>query len=80
MSSPILGYPDSARPFTVETYPNHHGIGAVLSQDKDGIWKVLAYVSRGLRPTERNTENYSTMNVELLALKWAVADKFMDYL
>ena len=42
--------------------------------------KVIAYASRGLRPTERNMENYGTMKLELLALKWAVADKFKDYL
>ena len=79
-SSPILGYPDFARPFIVETDASHHGIGAVLSQDKDGMRKVIAYASRGLRPTERNMENYSTMKLELLALKWAVTDKFRDYL
>ena len=45
-----------------------------------GMWKVIAYASRGLHPTERNMENYSTMKLELLALKWAVADKFRDYL
>ena len=79
-SSPILGYPDFARPFIVETNASHHGIGAVLSQDKDGMRKVIAYASRGLCPTERNMENYSTMKLELLARKWAVADKFRDYL
>ena len=79
-SSPILGYSDFARPFIVDTDASHHGIGAVLSQDKDGMRKVIAYASRGLRPTERNMENYSTMKLELLALKWAVADKFRDYL
>ena len=79
-SSPILGYPNFARPFIVETDASHHGIGAVLSQDNDGMQKVIAYASRGLRPSERNMENYSTMKLELLALKWAVAEKFRDYL
>ena len=74
--SPILGYAD----FIVETDASHHDIGAVLSQDKDGIRKVIAYASRGLHPTERNMENYSTMRLELLAPKWAVADKIRDYL
>ena len=69
MFSPIVGYPDFARPFIVETDANHHGIGAVLSEDKEGMRKVIAYDSRELRPTERNMENYITMKLELLALK-----------
>ena len=33
-----------------------------------------------LRPTERNDENYSSFRLELLALKWAVVEKFKEYL
>ena len=30
--------------------------------------------------TERNMENYSSMKLEFMALKWAVTDMFRDYL
>ena len=30
------------------------------------------YASRGLKPTERNMTNYSSMKLEFLALKWAM--------
>ncbi|KAK7921991.1 hypothetical protein WMY93_008893 [Mugilogobius chulae] len=59
---------------------SHSGLGAVLSQEQGGQVRPVAYASRGLRPTERNMSNYSSMKLELLALKWAMADKFRDYL
>lgn len=40
----------------------------------------IAYASRGLRRTDRNMENYSSMKLECLALKWVVGDKFREYL
>ena len=77
---PILGYPDFTKPFIVETDASFDGLGAVLSQKQDKGTVVIAYASRGLRPTERNMDNYSSMKLELLALKWAVTEKFRDYL
>lgn len=40
----------------------------------------LAYASRRLRDAEKNDRNYSSMKLELLALKWAVSEKFRGYL
>lgn len=40
----------------------------------------MAYASRGLRPTERNMSNYSSMKLEFLGLKWAMTEKFREYL
>lgn len=77
---PILGFADYSKPFIVETDASHVGLGAVLSQDQDGQRKVIAYASRRLRPSERNPRNYSSMKLELLALKWAVTEKFRTYL
>lgn len=42
--------------------------------------RPIAYASRGLRPTERNMLNYSSMKLEFLALKWAMTEKFREYL
>ena len=79
-SSPVLGYPDFSIPFIVETDASYHGLGAVLSQRQSGGLKVIAYASRSLRPGERNMKNYSATKLELLALKWAVTEKFRGYL
>ena len=57
------------------------GLGAILSQQqKDGSIRVIAYASQSLRPSERSMCNYSSAKLELLALKWAVTEKFWDYL
>jgi len=64
----------------LEVDASHQGLGAVLSQDHQGKLRPIAFASRGLRPSERNMKNYSSMKLEFLALKWAVADKFRDYL
>ena len=80
VSPPILGYPDFSRPFIVETDASFNGLGAVLSQVQQKGKVVISYASRGLRPPERNMSNYSSMKLELLALKWAVTEKFRDYL
>ena len=81
ISAPVLGYADFSKPFVLEVDASGLGLGAVLSQQQgEGQRRPVAYASRGLRPTERNMDNYSAMKLELLALKWAVADKFRDYL
>ena len=80
VTAPVLAYADFSRPFVLEIDASHLGLGAVLSQEYDGTRKPVAYASRGLRPTERNMQNYSSMKLELLGLKWALTDKFRDYL
>ena len=52
-------------------------MGAELYQEQDSIERVFAYASRGLRAGERN---YPAHKLEFLCLKWAVTDKFHDYL
>ncbi|KAL8579484.1 hypothetical protein ACOMHN_025437 [Nucella lapillus] len=64
----------------VQKQSSHNGLGAILSQEQDGKRRVVAYASRRLRPTEKNKTNYSSMKLEFLAMKWAFAEKFRDYL
>ena len=52
-----------------------------LSQvDDTGKVHVIAYASQTLRPSELSICSYSSTKLELLALKWAVTEKFRDYL
>ncbi len=79
-SAPILGYADFSLPFIVETDASSEGLGAVLYQQQGDCKRVIAYASRRLRNAEKNDRNYSSMKLELLALKWAVSEKFEGYL
>ena len=79
--APVLGYPDFTREFILETDASLNGLGTILlQQQKDGSIHVIAYVSRSLHPSERSMCNYSSAKLEVLALKWAVTEKFRDYL
>ncbi|KAK3526080.1 hypothetical protein QTP70_014642 [Hemibagrus guttatus] len=79
-SAPMLGYADFTLPFVLETDASNLGLGAVLYQHQKGEKTVIAYASRRLRGAEKNNWNYSSMKLELLALKWAVTEKFRSYL
>ena len=74
---PILAIANYDLPFKLHTDASGLGLGAVLYQNHDGRDRVIAYASRGLRPSERN---YPAHKLEFLALKWAVTDKLHDYL
>ena len=50
------------------------------SNEENNVVKVIAYASRSLQPSEKSMNNYSSAKLELLALKWAVTEKFRDYL
>lgn len=79
-TAPVLAYADFTQPFILEVDASYAGLGAVLSQEVGGKVRPVAYASRSLRPAERNTATYSSMRLEFLALKWAMAEKFREYL
>lgn len=76
-SAPILGFADSKLPYTLHTDANTTGLGAALYQEQDGQTRVIAYASRGL---SRSESRYPAHKLEFLALKWAIVEKFHDYL
>ena len=76
-SPPVLAFADFAQPFIVHTDASLDGLGAILYQEQAGHKRVIAYASRGLSGSERR---YPVHKLEFLALKWAVTDKFHDYL
>jgi hypothetical protein len=55
------------------------GLGAVLYEHRDGKPRVVSYWSRTLNDAERNYHLHSG-KLEFLCLKWAVTEKFADYL
>ena len=60
----------------METNVSEHAIGGVLSQEQEGKWKPIAFLSRKMQLVERNYEIY---NKELLAIVEALA-KWRQYL
>ena len=75
--APILAYPNYKLPFILHTDSSLEGLGAVLYQIQNGVKRVIAYASRSLN---KSAINYPVHKLEFLALKWAVTDKFHDYL
>ena len=75
--TPILAYADYKKPFKIHTDASDLGLGLVLYQDQDyGTTRVIAYASRTLSKSERK---YHSHKLEVLALKWAVTERFHEY-
>jgi len=58
--------------FRVEVDVSGHAIGGVLSQEQNGKWKPIAFLSRTMQPAEKNYEIYDKkllVIVEAL-IKW----------
>ena len=80
-STPVLTYPKFDEEFIVEVDASKKGLGACLLQKgEDGKVHPIAYASRSLRGAERNYSDFSSFKIELLALKWAITEKFAPYL
>jgi len=65
MTQPVLALPKREEKFRVEVDISGHTIGGVLSQEQEGKWKPVTFLSRTMSPTERNYEIYDK---ELLAI------------
>ena len=76
--APILAYADFTRLFKLHTDACRSGLGAVLYQTHDdGADAIIAYTSRSLTKAE---SHYPAHKLEFLTLKWAVVEKFHEYL
>ena len=65
VSTPVLAYPDFSKEFILDTDASATGMGAVLSQVKDGQEVVIAYASKKFSKAQKN---YSATRREMLAL------------
>ena len=76
-SAPILVMPDFEKQFIIRTDASFDGIGGVLLQkDENGIEKPIHFVSRSLKPAEKN---YSITDLEGTAATYCV-QKFKSYI
>ena len=77
INAPILAFPDYKLPFILHTDSSTEGLGAVLYQRQEGKLRIIAYASRSVTKT---VSNYPAHKLEFLALKWAICEKFHEYL
>ena len=77
--APVLAYANYTQHFILHTDSSLDGLGAALYQNDLGgqLTRVIAYASRGLYRSERN---YPAHKLEFPALKYAISDKFKEYL
>jgi len=73
----MLGFANQKLPYVLHTDASTTGLVAALYQKQEGEMRVIAYASKGLSKRE---SRYPAHKLEFLALKWAVTEKFCDYL
>ena len=74
----VMAYPNFTQPFMLHVDASGEGLGAVLYQkQQDGRPAPIAFASRTLTPAEKN---YHSSKLEFLAMKWAISERFKDYL
>lgn len=75
--TPVLAFADPQKPYILHVDASLKGLGAVLYQEYPKSMRQVAFASRKLKPSEKN---YPIHQLEFLSLKWAVVDKFHEYL
>ena len=64
-TQPVLALPRREGKFRVKVDTSGYTIGGVLSQEQEGKWKLVAFLSRTMSSAKRNYEIYDK---ELLAI------------
>lgn len=77
INAPVLAFADPTKMYILHVDASMNGLGAVLNQEYPEGLRPVAFASRKLKDSEHN---YPVHQLEFLALKWAVVDKFHDYL
>ncbi|XP_030594321.1 uncharacterized protein LOC115786334 [Archocentrus centrarchus] len=77
INAPVLAFADPSKPYILHVDASMSGLGAVLYQEHPEGLRPVAFASRKLSHSELR---YPVHQLEFLALKWAVVDKFHDYL
>lgn len=75
--APVLAFADPSKPYVLHVDASLNGLGAVLNQEYPDGLRPVAFASRKLNAPE---QRYPIHQLEFLALKWAIVDKFHDYL
>lgn len=75
--APVLAFADPTKPYELHVDASFKGLGAVLYQLQEGELRPVAFASRKLSQSEKR---YPIHQLEFLSLKWAVVDRFHDYL
>ena len=70
-TTPVLSMPTKTNPFRIETDGSGIGLGAVLSQQHNGVWHLIVYISHSLSDTERN---YHAADLEMAAIIFALKE------
>lgn len=70
--APVLALPDYALPFEIHTDASNVGIGAMITQKQNGMYRVIAHYSARHTPTQ---QRYMTTEKECLAVIMAI-EKF----
>ena len=78
-SPEVISYPNFNLPFVIHCDASQTGLGAVLYQKQGKGLNIISFASRTLTLAEKNYHLHSG-KLEFLALKWAVTEKFSDYL
>ena len=74
----VLTYTNYSKPFGLITDASKLGLRAALYQEQDdGTERPIAFKSRALSDLE---QKYHLGKLEFLALKWAIMEKFQEYL
>ena len=65
ITAPVLAYPQSEGQYIIDCDASNYAMGGVLSQEQDGVVRVIAYGSKTFSKAERN---YCVTRRELLAV------------